>query len=116
MPYFFILLVYALLFVSLIFLSVVLLFIKRLRHWSSYVALGAVGTFPGFVVGNFLFWLLLFELGPILQKPMQQVSSSVIKDVVGIGMVLVSLGGLAVANIGGCVAGFLGGAWIRSRF
>lgn len=116
MPYFIICPIYALLFIGLMLVSVVLLFIKRLRHWSSYVALGAVGTIPGFIIGNVLFWLLLFGVASVVQKPMQQISSSVLDGVAAVGLVLFFVGGLAVANIGGCAAGFLGAVWIRYRF
>ena len=116
MPYFIICPIYALLVVGFMLLSLVLLFIKRLRHWSSYVALGTLGTIPGFVIGNVLFWLVLFGVASLIQKPMQQISSSVLDGVAAVGVVLFFVGGLALANIGGCAAGFLGGVWLRSKF
>ena len=81
MPYFIICPIYALLFTGLMLLSIVLLFIKRLRHWSSYIVLGTLGTIPGFIVGNILFWLLLFGVASLVQKPVQQISSSVLNGV-----------------------------------
>ncbi len=116
MPYFIICPIYALLFAGLMVLSVVLLFIKRLCRWSSYVAVGALGTFPGFILGNVIFWVITWGLLTILHKPMQQITSDIANGVAAIAVVIFFVGGLAVANIGGCAAGFLGGVWIRSRF
>jgi len=116
MPYFIICPIYALLFAGLMVLSVVLLFIKRLRRWSSYVAVGALGTFPGFILGNVIFWVITWGLLTILHKPMQQITSDIANGVAAIAVVIFFVGGLDVANIGGCAAGFLGGVWIRSRF
>ena len=116
MPYFIICPIYALLFVGLMLLSVVLLFIKPLRQWSSYLALGTLGTFPGFILGNVLFWLVAWGLLTILQKPAQQITSDIAKGAAAVTTVICFVGGLAVANLVGCAAGFLGGVWIRSKF
>src|SRR6266702_3144066 len=116
MPYFIICPIYALLFFGLLFASGVLLFIKPLRRWSSYLAVGTLGTFPGFILGNVIFWLIAWGLLTILQKPVQQLTSDIANGVAAVATVIFFVGGLAVANIGGCVAGFLGGVWIRSRF
>ena len=116
MPYFIICPIYALLFVGLMLASLALLFIKRWRHWSSYVACGALGTFPGFVLGNASFWLVVWGLLTLVQKPVQQITSDIANGVAAVATVIFFVGGLAIANIGGCAAGFLGGVWMRSRF
>ena len=116
MPYFIICPIYALIFVGLLLASAVLLFIKPLRRWSSYLAVGALGTFPGFILGNVIFWLVAWGLLTILQKPVLQLTSDITNGVAAVATVFFFVGGLAVANIGGCAAGFLGGVWIRSKF
>jgi hypothetical protein len=115
MPYFFIGPIYAILLVGLFALSLVLFCFRRSRHLSSYVAVGALGTFPGFVVGNLLFWLVLFAVASIVKKPLDQISSEVVHGVAAVGLVVFVVGGLAVANIGGCLAGFLAGVWVRRK-
>ncbi len=97
-------------------ISLALLFIKPLRHWSSYIACGALGTFPGFFLGNVIFWLVAWGLLTLLQKPVQQFTSDIAKGVVAVSVLITFFGGLAIANIGGCTAGFIGGIWIRSKF
>ena len=116
MPYFFIIPIYGLIFVGLLIISLGLRFIKQLRPFSSYVACGALGTFPGLIIGNVIFWLIAWGLFTLLQKPMQQVTSDIANGVEAIAVVIFFVGGLAIANIGGCVVGFWGGVLIRSRF
>lgn len=116
MLYFFICLIYALLFAGLMLVSLVLCFIKRLRQWSSYVACGALGTFPGFVLGNIVFWLVALGVLTLVQKSARQMTSDIANDVAHLAAATFFVGGLAVANIGGCAAGFFGGAWIRSKY
>jgi len=116
MPYFIICPIYALLFVGLMLASAVLLFIKPLRRWSSYLAAAALGTFPGFILGNVIFWLVAWGSLTILQKPRQQFTSDIATDVTALATLIFFVGGLAVANIGGVTAGFFGGVWIRSKF
>jgi len=116
MPYFFILPIYALLFGGLLMVSIALCFTKRFKHWSSYIAIGALGTFPGFIIGNILFWLVTWGLLTLFHKPMQQMTSDIAHGVETVAVVIFFIGGLSLANIGGCIAGFLGGVWIRSKF
>jgi hypothetical protein len=116
MPYFIICPIYALVFVGLLLASAVLLFIKPLCRWSSYLAVGALGTFPGFILGNVIFWLVAWGLLTILQKPVLQLASDITNGAAAVTTVIFFVGGLAVANIGGCAAGFFGGVWIRSKF
>jgi hypothetical protein len=115
MPYFIICPIYAVLFVGLLFVSCVLLFIKPLRRWSSYLAVGAVGTLPGFILGNVIFWLVTWGLLTIAHKPLQQLSSDIANGVAAVVVVVFFVGGLAIANIGGCVVGFFGGVWLRAK-
>ena len=114
--YFFICPIYALLFAGLMPVSLVLCFIKHLRQWSSYVACGALGTFPGFVLGNIVFWLVALGVLTLVQKSVQHITSDIADDVAPFAIVLFLVGGLAVTNIGGCAAGFFGGVWIRSKY
>jgi hypothetical protein len=116
MPYFIICPIYAVLFVGLILISLALLFIKELRHWSSYVACGAVGTIPGFILGNILFWVIALGVLQIFQKPMQQITSDIAVGAATITVIIFFIGGLAIANIAGCAVGFVGGLWIRHKF
>jgi hypothetical protein len=115
-PYFFILPIYVLILLGLLLASGTLLLIKPLRHWSSFVAVGALGTLPGFVLGNLIFWLITWAVFSLLQRPFQQVASDVVKGVAGVAGILFLMVGLALANIVGVIAGFLGGVWVRFRF
>ena len=77
MPYFIICPIYALLFVGLLLVSAVLFFIKSTRSWSSYIACGAAGTIPGFILGNILFWLVAWGLVNLMLKPIHQILSDI---------------------------------------
>jgi hypothetical protein len=116
MPYFIICPIYAVMFLGLLLLAGVLAFTKQFRRWSSYLVAGALGTLPGFIIGNVLFWLIAWGFFTVLQKPLQQVSSDVVNGAAAMGLVIVFVGGLGLANVAGCAAGFLGGIWIRSKF
>jgi ABC-type antimicrobial peptide transport system permease subunit len=116
MPYFIICPIYALLFVGLLLVSAVLFFIKSTRSWSSYIACGAAGTIPGFILGNILFWLVAWGLVDLMLKPIHQILSDIMNGAAAPVVILLFVGGLAVANIGGCVAGFFAGVWVRSKF
>jgi ABC-type antimicrobial peptide transport system permease subunit len=116
MPYFIICPVYALLVIALLLVATVLFFFKKFRFLSSYILCGTIGTFPGFVIGNVVFWLIVAGVATLLQKPMQQVTSDLAKGVAAGGFILLFIGGLALANISGFVAGFFGGIWLRWKF
>lgn len=116
MPYFFICPIYALLFAGLMPVSLVLCFIKHLRHWSSYIVCGALGTFPGVVLGNVVFWVHALGFLILVKKPVQYITSDIADNVAPFAIVLFLVGGFAVTNIGGCAAGFFGGVWIRSKY
>jgi len=116
MPYFFICPLYALLFMALMLVSLVLLFIRSWRQYSSYVFFGALGTLPGFIFGNVVFLLVAWGMLAIHQKPMSQVTSDIAQGIATFNLIIFFVSGLAIANLGGCVAGFLGGIWIRSMF
>jgi len=111
MLYFIIFPIYALLFMGFLLLSVIVLFIKPLRQWSSYLVFGALGTLPGFVIGNILFWLIVWGLLSLLHESAQEITSDIAKAVA----IICFVGGLAVTNIVGCTAGFLGGIRLRSK-
>lgn len=97
-------------------ISLALLFIKPVRHWSSYIACGALGTFPGFALRKVIFWLIAWGLLTLLQKPLQQFNADIANGVTAIAVLITFVGGLAIANIGGCAVGFIGGVWIHSKF
>jgi hypothetical protein len=116
MPYFIICPIYAAMFVGMLLLAVALAYTKQFRSCSSYLVAGALGTFPGFIIGNVLFWLVAWGLLTLLQKPLQQVNSDIANGAAAVGLVVSFVGGLAVANVAGCAVGFLAGIWIRSKF
>lgn len=111
MPYFFILPVYVLVLLGLLALALVARFVPRLRDYSSYIALGAIGTIPGFIVGNALLWGCIVALAVILKKPLDHVDGA-LRAGASIGFALGIVVGIVVANIGGCVVGFLSGIWL----
>jgi hypothetical protein len=114
MPYFFICPLYALLLLCLFTLAVVARFVPRFRNYSSYLAIGAVGTIPGFVIGNALFWLCVVGAAIVLKKPLDHLDG-VFKTGAAFGFVAVFLAGLVMANVGGCAIGFLFGLWLRRK-
>ncbi len=116
MPYFFIFPAYLLLFIGLLAVSLVFWFIRELRRWSSYIFWGALGTLPGFILGNVLFWLVAWGLLTLGQKSAPEISSDIAKGVATATVIIAFVGGLVIANVGGCVVGFCGGLWLRALF
>jgi hypothetical protein len=115
MPYFFILPVYFALFAGLLVISAMVRLWPAFRWVSSYLFYGALGTFPGILAGNFLFWsgllgfVMLFRHVPIAQ------AGEVVRNTVAVGFLAAAGIGLAIANFAGCASGFLAGLWWRAR-
>lgn len=116
MPYFIICPIYAAIFVGLLLLAGVLAFTKQFRRWSSYLVAGALGTLPGFIVGNVMFWLAAIGVMAVLRKPLDLVESELGSGTATVGLILFLGGGLVFANIAFCALGFMGGFWLRSKF
>jgi hypothetical protein len=121
MPYFIIFPIYVVLVVLGLLLGLGLLFIPRLRQYSGIVISGTIGTFPGFAIGNLLFWVIFIGIARILNIPIEHFKDS--QAIVGsasIVLLIALIGGLAGANILGCGAGFIAGSWlfvkIRKKF
>jgi hypothetical protein len=116
MPYFVICPIYAVLVVMGLLLGLGLLFFARTRRFSGFILSGTVGTFPGFVVGNLLFWAIFVGIAMLLKIPIEHFKDSqVVGGVAGILLIIVLVGGLAVANILGCGSGFLVGCWLFAK-
>jgi hypothetical protein len=115
MPYFFIVPAYVLLVVGMTVLAVVARFVPRLRPTSGYVAGGAVGTLPGFVVANVL--ISIAGLLPVWAA--QHVSlPEWLHNVLKVFVAAVLLIGPFVASLLGVALGFAGGicyVWLRRR-
>lgn len=113
MPYFFILPIYLGLFFLFLMIGVVLLFIPRLRKFSGYILSGTVGTFPGFVLLNILFWIVLVGIAALIKVSVGDLlDHEVVGASLGLGLILFIVVGLSLANIIGCSGGFLAGMWI----
>ena len=54
MPYFFVIPIYFLGFVGILIAALVCRLRPNLRHFSGYLLAGAIGSLPGFIVGNLL--------------------------------------------------------------
>ena len=114
-PYFFILPVYAMAIAVLAVIALALVCFKRHRRKGLMMLAGTFGTFPGFVVGNLLFWLVLVGIATVLKTPLEKLSSDLVNGVVGVGLAIFVVVGLALANIVGCLAGFFGTIWIIAK-
>ena len=79
------------------------------------VAVGAVGTLPGFLVANLLFWVLLFAFAFLLKKPMDQIWQSEGRDPATHVFAVAIVVGLACANFVGCASGFFVSVWLRRK-
>ncbi len=116
MPYFFILSVYIGLLSLGIIVGIILLFFQRTRSLSGYIFSGTAGTLPGFIIGNLLFWLLFIGALQLFKEPIHRLPDSDFVRTVGGGfLILLMMGGLALANILGCGLGFLSGCWIYGK-
>ena len=113
MPYFFICPIYVLLVLGLLGLAVGVRFTSKYRGYTSHIVFGAIGTFPGFFLGNAMFWALFLGLVWLLKKVPMELSGDVIKTAAAFGLAGLFVGGLALANAVGFVGGFLSGFWLR---
>jgi len=116
MPYFFIFPVYVGLVGLGILAGIILLFFQRTRPLSGYVFSGTAGTFPGFIIGNLLFWVLFIGVLRLFKGPIDRLPDSDFIRTLGGGiLILIIIGGLALANILGCGFGFFSGCWIYRK-
>jgi hypothetical protein len=115
MPYFFICPIYVLLVLGLLALAVGVRFTDKYRNYSGHIIFGVIGTFPGFVLGNVIFWALFVGSVLLLKKAPIDFSGDVTKTAAALGLAGLFLGGLALANVVGCLGGFLVGFLFRSR-
>lgn len=115
MPYFVILPVYVMAVAVLAVIALALVCFERHRRKGLMMLAGTFGTFPGFVVGNLLFWLVIVGIAAIVKTPFDKLSSDLVNGVVGVGLAIFVVVGLAVANIIGCLAGFFGMIWIIAK-
>ena len=121
MPYFVICPIYAVLVAGGLLLGLGLLCFAQTRRYSGFALCGTAGTFPGFVLGNLLFWAVFIGIAAFLRIPLEHFKdSSFVMYPAAIFLIIVLIVGLAVANILGCGSGFLAGCWvfakIRRRF
>jgi hypothetical protein len=115
MPYFFIMPVYFMLFAGLLVVSGLVRLWPRFRWVSAHLWSGAIGTLSGVLAGNIVFWcVLMFFLLLVRQVPVREAGDAV-RMVLTVGLVTAAGVGLAVANVAGCVAGFVAGVWWRVR-
>jgi ABC-type antimicrobial peptide transport system permease subunit len=116
MPYFFIFPVYVGLVSLGILAGLVLLFFQRTRSLSGYVFSGTAGTLPGFIIGNLLFWVLFIGVLRLLKGPIDRLpDTDFVRSLGGRILILMMIGGLALANILGCGIGFFSGCWIYRK-
>ena len=116
MPYFVICPIYAVLVVGGLILGLGLLCFARLRRYAGFILCGTAGTFPGFLIGNLLFWVAFIGLALLLKIPVDRFGDSdFIKVIGGWFLIVVMIGGLAIANILGCGLGFLFGCWLFAK-
>ena len=114
MPYFFICPIYLLLVLCLGTISIAAFFTPRFRHLSLPIAIGTIGTFPGLIIANVLFWVCFIGIAFILKQPFAQVEGA-LQTGKAIGLAILFVIGLAAANLGGCVLGFISGLWLRQK-
>jgi hypothetical protein len=116
MPYFFICPIYVGLVGLGILGGIVLLFFQRTRPLSGYVLSGTAGTLPGFIIGNLLFWVLFIGVLRLFKGPIDRLpDSNFIRTLGGGILILIIIGGRALANILGCGFGFFSGCWIYRK-
>ena len=87
---------------------------RPLRPFSSYLAVGALGTIPGFIAANALFWVAVLAIAVILRVPFER-SSDIFKGIEAIGFAVFFGIGISIVNIFGCALGFGVGIWIRHK-
>ena len=116
MPYFVICPIYAVLVASGLLLGLGLLCFARTRRYSGFVLCGTALTFPGFVLGNLLFWGVFVRIAVLLKIPVEHFQNShLVVGTAGIFLIIVLIVGLAVANVRGCSSGFLVGCWLFAK-
>jgi hypothetical protein len=95
MPYFVICPIYAVLVAAGLLPGLGLLCFARTRRYSGFVLCGTVGTFPGFVLGNLLFWAVFFGIAVLLKIPVEHFQSShLVIGTAGIFLIIVLIVGL----------------------
>ena len=119
MPYFIICPIYAILFTGGIFLGLGFWVRPSTRPYSGIVLSGTLGTIPGFIVGNILFWAISIAILWLIYFPLKFLETAlpenifkIIELVVGIPGLIALAAGLLFANIIGCLAGFLAGCYL----
>ena len=112
MPYFFIGPLYVMLLVGLLVFALIARCIPRLQPYSGDLAVGALGTVPGFIIGNAVFWAVVVGAALLLKKPLDHATGAW-KAGAAFGFAALFVTGLVLANLAGCAVGFLGGVWIR---
>jgi len=116
MPYFFIFPIYAILLAGGLLLGLGFLCFARTRPAAGFVLSGTFGTFPGFVIGNVLFWAVFVGATMLLKIPVEHFKDSDLAGVIaGIILIALMVGGLALANVLGCILGFFAGCWIYGK-
>lgn len=115
MPYFFILPVYFALFAGLLVISTLVRLWPAFRGISSYLFYGALGTFPGLLAGNFLFWSGLLGFVMLFRHVPIEHAGEAVRNTVAVGFLAAAGIGLAIANCAGCASGFVAGLWWRAR-
>lgn len=116
MPYFFILPIYAILVAAGLLLGLGFLCFERTRAFSGFILSGTFGTFPGFVIGNILFWAVFVGIAMLLKIPVEHFKDSdVVGGIAGLILLIVMVGGLVLANILGCISGFFAGCWTYAK-
>ena len=116
MPYFFILPIYAILLAAGLLFGLGFLCFARTRSISGFILSGTFGTLPGFVIGNILFWAVFVGFAMLLKIPVEHFKDSdVAGGIAGLILLSVMVGGLALANVLGCVSGFFAGCWIYAK-
>ncbi len=116
MPYFFILPIYAILLAAGLLLGLGFLCFARTRPISGLILSGTFGTLPGFVIGNILFWAVFVGVAMLLKIPVEHFKDSdVAGGIAGFALIFFMIGGLALANVLGCVSGFFAGCWAYAK-
>ncbi|MGF1678624.1 MAG: hypothetical protein ACFCUX_05450 [Candidatus Methylacidiphilales bacterium] len=120
MPYFLIVPIYLLLVAAWIGLGFICWLVPRTRSLSGWIWSGTAGSLPGWLVANFLFWLILVLVFLLLKAPLESLNPSDGLSAAFGGMALIAVVvGLALTNVLGCVLGFIGGCflygWLTGR-
>lgn len=112
MPYFVIFPIYVALFAGGLLLGTALICFARTRRYAGFVISGTLGTLPTFIISNVLFWSAFVGIAILLKIPAEHFKDShLVNAGAGILLIITLVGGLIVANLIGCISGFLAGCW-----